>query len=338
MKYCRILLLALLYFQVGFSQSGTVQPALDNARLLMQQGEYDRAAALLQQARQQAPLDLELLKNLSYVYYLQRDFARAIETGKAAVATDSADQQTFQILGLSYKAIAAYKEANKMYRTALKKFPASGMLYSELGESLKEDNQPKEAIAQWELGIEKDPNYSGNYYHAVQYYRQQQNHVRVLLYSELFVNLESYTPRTGEMKTSLAASLAGLLKPGVINDLLKTATLSEFEKQVLQHYNKNSQLIVNGLSIDNISSIRTRFVLDWYNAAAVRFPYRLFDQWQYLIRQGLFEAYNQWLLGETVNKDAYQLWQNTHANETIKLQEFQQSRVFRLAPGQYYMQ
>lgn len=338
MKYCGLLLMGLLFFQAGFSQAGTVKPALENARMLMQQGEYDRAANLLQQARQQAPLDMELLKNLSYIYYLQRDFARAIETGKAAVATDSADQQTFQILGLSYKAIASYKEANKMYRAALKKFPGSGMLYSELGESLKEDNQSKEAIAQWELGIEKDPNYSGNYYHAVQYYQQQQNHVRVLLYSELFVNLESYTSRTKEMKASLAASLSGLLKPGVINGLLKTAGLTEFEKQVLQHYNKNSHLIAIGLSIDNISSIRTRFVLDWYNAAAVRFPYRLFDQWQYLIRQGLFEAYNQWLLGETVNNDAYQLWQNTHANETTKFQQFQQSRVFKLAPGQYYMQ
>ncbi|MDD2791616.1 MAG: tetratricopeptide repeat protein [Sediminibacterium sp.] len=338
MKYCGLLLMGLLCFQTGFSQTGTVKPALENARVLMQQGEYDRAAAFLQQSRQLEPLNPELLKNLSYVYYLQRDFAGAIEAGKAAVATDSADQQTFQILGLSYKAIAAYKEANKMYRSALKKFPGSGMLYSELGESLKEDNQPKEAIAQWELGIEKDPNYSGNYYHAVQYYQQQQNLVRVLLYSELFVNLESFTSRTKEMKASLAASLAGLLKPGVINGLSKIAALTAFEKQVLQHYNKNSQLIANGLSIDNISSIRTRFVLDWYNAAADRFPYRLFDQWQYLIRQGLFEAYNQWLLGETVNKDAYLLWQNTHAGETTNFQEFQQSRVFKLVTGQYYMQ
>lgn len=225
-----------------------------------------------------------------------------------------------------------------MYRVALKKFPASGMLYSELGESLKEDNQPKEAIVQWELGIEKDPNYSGNYYHAVQYYQQQQNHIRVLLYSELFVNLESYTSKTKEMKASLAASLAGLLKPGVINGLLKNGVMTEFEKQVVQHYNKNSQLIANGLSLDNISSIRTRFVLDWYNTAAIRFPYRLFDQWQYLIRQGLFEAYNQWLLGETVNKDAHLLWQNTHSDEMTKFQAFQQSRVFKLAPGQYYMQ
>ena len=338
MKYYGLVLMGLLCFLAGFSQNSAVKPALENARMLMQQGDYDGAAAALQQVRQQAPLDLDLLKNLSYVYYLQRDFARSIETGKAAVATDSADQQTFQILGLSYKAIAAYKEANKLYRTALKKFPGSGILYSELGESLKEDNQSKEAIAQWELGIEKDPNYSGNYYHAVQYYQQQQNHLRALLYSELFVNLESYSARTKEMKASLAASLAGLLKPGVVNGLLKTAALTEFEKQVLQHYNKNNQLIANGLSLDNISSIRTRFVLDWYNTAAIRFPYRLFDQWQYLIRQGLFEAYNQWLLGETVNKDAHLLWQNTHANEITRLKEFQQSRVFKLAPGQYYMQ
>lgn len=338
MKYCGLLLIGLLSLQAGFSQTSGAKQLLENARILMQQGDYNNAVAVFEQARQQAPLDLELLKNLSYVYYLQRDFSRAIETGKVAAAMDSADQQAFQILGLSYKAIAAYKEANKLYRAALKKFPNSGVIYNELGECLKEDNQAKEAIAQWEKGIEKDPNYSSNYYNAVKYYELQQNHIRVLLYSELFVNLESYTQRTKEVKAYMAASLEGLLKPGAINGLLAGSTLSAFERQVVQHYNKNSQLIAGGLSIHNISSIRTRLVLDWYNGDAARFPYRLFDQWQYLIREGIFEAYNQWLLGETVNKDAYQLWQNNHAKEAAQFQQFQQSRVFKLAAGQYYMQ
>ncbi|HJV20449.1 MAG TPA: tetratricopeptide repeat protein [Sediminibacterium sp.] len=338
MKYCGLLLIALFSLLAGSSQVSGTKQLLENARILMQQGDYNNAASVLQQARQQAPLDLELLKNLSYVYYLQREFSNAIETGKVAVAMDSADQQAFQILGLSYKAIAAYKEANKLYRTALKKFPNSGMLYNELGECLKEDNQPKAAIELWEKGIQKDPNYSGNYYNAVKYHQQQQNHVRVLLYSELFVNLESYTPRTKEVKACLAASLEGLLKPGVINSLLVGSTLSAFERQVALHYSKNSQLIADELSIHSISSIRTRLVLDWYNGDAARFPYRLFDQWQYLIREGIFEAYNQWLLGEVVNNDAYQLWQNNHAKEVAQFRQFQQSRVFKMVPGQYYMQ
>ena len=55
----------------------------------------------------------------------------------------------------------------------------------------------------WEKGIEIDPNYSGNYYNAAQYYFFTQDKVWGLVYGEIFVNLESYSKRTAEMKDLL---------------------------------------------------------------------------------------------------------------------------------------
>jgi hypothetical protein len=64
------------------------------------------------------------------------------------------------------------------------------------------DNDLKNAIVQWEKGIEVDANYSSNYYNAVKYYAQNQQPdlFWIAIHGENFVNLESYTARTKEIK------------------------------------------------------------------------------------------------------------------------------------------
>ncbi len=64
----------------------------------------------------------------------------------------------------------------------------------------------KEAVKQWEKGIEVDPNHSGNYYNAAKYYYFTQDKVWSIVYGEIFVNLESYSKRTPEIKTILLNS------------------------------------------------------------------------------------------------------------------------------------
>jgi tetratricopeptide (TPR) repeat protein len=338
MKQFVLLLILLTFYGMGFSQTLTAKQLKENAQILMQQGDFDNAIAALQKARQQVPLGMELLKNLSFVYYLQRDFSRAIETGKMVTDMDSADEQSYQILGYSYKAIAAYKEANKIYRAALKKFSNSGVIYNELGENFALEKNYREAIIQWEKGIQLSPNISGNYYNAVKYYAEQKNWIRVLLYGELFVNLESYSERTTLVKTYLLAAYAGILNPDKATAAIDPATSTAFEKQVFLLFSKNKALAANGLSADNIGSIRTRFILHWQTGLSATYPYRLFDHWQYLINEGIFEAYNQWIFEEALNKDAYGCWKINHSAESLKFEQFQQSRVFKISAGQYYTQ
>ena len=82
--------------------------------------------------------------------------------------------------------------------------------------------------------------------------------------------------------------------------------------------------------------IRTRFILDWYEKNAAKFPFRLFDYQQQLIREGMFDAYNQWLFGATENLAAYDNWTKTHAEEYNGFNAFQKSRVFKMPVGQHY--
>ena len=74
-------------------------------------------------------------------------------------------------LGDVYKrqALNDTKEAEKIYKKGIKKFPNSGPLYNEYGELLL-GQKDYNAIKQWEKGIEVNPGYSKNYYNACKYY------------------------------------------------------------------------------------------------------------------------------------------------------------------------
>ena len=89
-----------------------------------------------------------------------------------------------------------------MYKQGIKEISRSGELYNEYGEMLWA-NQDAEAIRFWEKGIEVDPNYSSNYYNASKFYYFTYDKVWSLIYGEMFINLESYSRRTPEIKSLL---------------------------------------------------------------------------------------------------------------------------------------
>lgn len=336
MRKLLIIFIGLVFFGSVTAQTLTVKQLQENAKAFMQQGDFDNAVASLQKARQTDPLNMELLKNLSFTYFLQRDFAKAIETGKIVIEMDDADQQAFQILGLSYKSLASYKEANKLYKIALKKFPNGGVIYNEYGESLALEKNTREAINQWEKGIQLDPNYSGNYYNAIKYYSDQQNYIRIILYGELFVNLESYSAKTNEVKNTLLVAYKNLFK--IVNNKIQLSTteLSPFEQKVLAIFKEVNNNTTNLTSVEQLTEAKQLFLAKWLTTEEINFPYRLFDHWQYLATKNMLSAYNQWLLANAFSENAFSVWQQNHVDEFNQFQLFQQSRVFKIPVAQYY--
>src|SRR5690349_6417362 len=172
----------------------------------MRGGDWTNAVLVLTKALQKDPQSSSIQKDLALTYYYQRDFAKAREVIKPLVEREDADVPTYQIAGNIYKALAERKDAEKMYKKALKKYPNSGPLYAEYGELLWMMNENFTSIEQWELGIKSDPGYAGNYYFAARYYYFTTDKVWALVYGEIFVNMESYTSRTAEVKNLLLDS------------------------------------------------------------------------------------------------------------------------------------
>ncbi len=317
------------------AQPGDTKTMQETARNFMLAGDYDNAIVVLNRALDQDKNNLELQKDLVLTYYMKRDFTRALEGVKNIVDRDDADVVTYQICGNVYKGMEMTKECERMYRRALKKFPKSGPIYSELGELLWAVKDFT-AIDFWEKGIQADPAYSGNYYNAATYYFYTKDKVWSLVYGEIFVNMESLGERGMVMKEELLKGYKEKLFADA--DLLKDQDkkLSEFGISFLQGMGKQAVLTSKGINTESLTMIRARFILDWYEGNATKYPNRLFDYLQQLLREGMFEAYNQWLFGPVDNLAAYENWTKSHAAEYEAFNKFQRSRIFRMPPGQYY--
>ena len=335
MKKQLILLTLILVSLISFGQPDGPKTMHENAKTFMRQGDFTNAVAILNRALQIDKNNLEMQKDLAMSYYLKRDFEKALDVVKILMDREDADVVSFQIAGNVYKELEEIKECDKMYKKALKKFPNSGPLYSEYGELLwsKKDFS---AINLWEKGIQVDPAYSGNYYNAARYYFFTKDKVWSLIYGEVFVNMESLGDRGAAMKKLLLDAYKEKLFADA--DLMKgeDKNKNEFSHAFLECMEKQSSLVNKGINTETLTMIRTRFILDWFNKYAGKFPFKLFDYQRQLIQDGLFPAYNQWLFGTVEDLTAYSTWTQTHDEEYKNFASFQKTRVFRMPSGQYY--
>jgi tetratricopeptide (TPR) repeat protein len=326
-----VLLLAGFVWIAGAQSTNELR---DKARAYTREGDYNNAIVVLSRALQSDRDNIEIQKDLAFTYYLKKDYVRAIEAAKPIVERPDADVQSFQILGLVYKALEEKKELGKMYKTALKKFPKSGPLYNEYGELQWDNKEYKEAIKTWEKGIENDPGSAGNYYNAAKYYYFSSDKVWGLLYGEMFINIESYTARTEEIKKIL---FEGYKKLFSNNDIRKNQDMkNDFVRYYLELMDKNGVSVATGITPESLTTLRARFTLDWFQRYAGKYPFRLFDHYDQLMKLGLFDAYNQWVFQSASNPEAYKKWTEVHADAQKEFIRLQQNRLFKVPALQYY--
>jgi len=326
----------LIMINTGFAQAQDADALRETGRSFMRQGDFPSALQALDKALELKPGNIDILKDKAFIYYLQRDFAGTIDLCKKITAREDADAQSFQILGLAYKAIAETKESEKMYKQALAKFPKSGALHSDYGELLSSLNNAAEAIKYWEKGIEADANYSGNYYFATKYYAQKGNIIWGLLYGEIFVNIESLSKRSEEIKTIIYGGYKKLFQDVSILDNAKQSS-SVFEKAVATNLGNLTSFGRFDVSPEMLTALRTRFLLSWYNNEETKkMNFRLFDYHRSLLREGYFDAYNQWLIGPITDTQKYQQWTAKHGDDVKAFQQYQRNELFKMPAGQYY--
>ena len=330
MRQLRWILLLVLSPTLLFAQM-TIRQIQESARVFNNRGDHDNAVIVLQRGLKEYPNALELQKDLAFSLALKRDFIKAKELTEILTDRPDADISCFQLAGNVLKALEEVKDCEKIYRKGLKKFPESGQLHSELGELLWSIKDGR-AIESWEDGIRLDPNYAGNYYNAALYYSNNDNSIGSLLYAEIYINMESRSERAKSMKRILLEQYRKLLSSNY--SLPKKS--SSFYNAVKQTIDSASGPALNGLQVETLTMIRTRFILDWFEKFPTQYPFRLFDHQRQLLQSGLFEAYDQWLFREVSDPQQFQDWTQSHAELYQKLKDFLFNRVFKVPAGQYY--
>lgn len=330
--------LLLLLFAAAFTSGSFGQGAKElhnTAQNYLKEGDYQNAILVLDRALALEPNNKEMLKDALFANYLKRDFAKAIEIGKPLVERSDADIRSFQLLGLVYKSIADYKECEKMYKRALKLYPNAGIMYSEYGEILAEKDVDN-AIKLWEKGIESDPNYSSNYYYVAKYYAQNNELLWSILFGEIFLNIESYSKRSNEIKVLLLDQYKKFFEKTDFPDNFFAKKTNAFTNNVARVLLKQTPQSVYGITPETLTAIRTRFILDWFDKYGDQFPFRLFDHHRQLLQEGHFEAYNQWLFGAATSNEGYQQWQKSHQEEMTGYLNYSRNKVFKIPSGQQY--
>lgn len=339
-KHNILFLLFVIASFIATAQKDTTTP-YQKAQAFMRQGDFANAELVLNKALQQTPDDINLMRSLTIIYYLQQNFTKALEVGTKLTSRLDVDVSSYQALGLVYKAIADYAACEKLYKKALEEYPNSGLIYCEYGELLKDKN-PQTAISLWEKGIQLDPNYTGNYYNATLYYAMNSNWIWTIIYAEVFINMESLTARTTQIKETLFNAYKNLFVD--MSRPNPNAAISQensaFAKAVWTTYSKQSGMTNNGITPESLSNVRKQFIKDWYaQGYAYQFPFYPFDYINTLIQKDMFDAYNQWIFGAIANNTAsYQAWANAHQKENDTFLKYQRSDVLKLPRGQYYKQ
>jgi Tfp pilus assembly protein PilF len=331
--FCGVVMLAATaHAQTPTTDAKTPQ---ETARAYTRQGDYTNALVVLNEALKKDPQNLELSKDIAFNYYLEKDYDKGIAVGKGLVERPDADVTSYQILALLYKATGEVKDCDRLYKAGIKRYPLSGVLLSEYGEMLWAQ-QDYAAIKLWEKGIQIDPSYSGNYYNAARYYFFTQDKVWGLIYGEIFLNLESYSKRTAEIKDLL---LEGYKKLFTDANMQKNQDIkSPFVVAFLNIIGKESFTIAKGISAESLTVLRTKFIIDWFQTYPTNYPFHLFDYERQLLKDGMFDAYNQWLFGAAENLPVFQAWTTAHSDEYTRFTDFQRGRVFKMPEGQYYQE
>lgn len=323
--------------------SPEVEQLYQKGKISLSKGYFEEAILLFRQAAQLAPGVAVLYRDLGQALLLARKPGEAVAAIMPIIERGSADEQTYQIAAAALTASGNTKKARTALEQGLKRYPGSGLLYHESGKTHERNGDLKKALAAWLSGIERDPGFHLNYYNAATSLARLDQPLWALLYGEIFINMERQTPRSNEVRALLIDSYRKLFvqigsQPGAgFGSVAQNRTAPPgFEQAAMQTFISLSPVVSDGISIENLVMLRTRFAMEWARSYASRFPHSLFVYHDRMLREGRFEAYNQWLLGKAADESQHQTWIQFHKAAIPDFEQWAQTNKLQLSASDYY--
>lgn len=307
------------------------------------QKDYTNAILVYNQLARMEPRNLIYRRELAFAYFLGGDLSRATQVITPLLKAPEADEATFLTAAQIFSRRNMPKAATNAIEKGIKKFPKSGILYSDYGRLYAAKKKYYKAESAWEKGIKYEPNYHMNYYNLAKNYFVSQRPLWAIIYGETFINMERYSRRTEEMKKLVFDSYKQLIannqlashgSKGDKKNLRKSQ--SDFENKIQKVYQGLSDVVMGGVDVDNVVMLRTRFLLRWSQIEGRDYPFQLFDFMNDLLAMDHFEAYNQWVFGKAANEKNYINWVKENPEQFSAFENFYRSNRYRNLPGQYY--
>ncbi len=310
-----------LQFALAQSESGTDAYSIGVEGIkLVDEGQYEEGIKLLKQARNLEP----------------HEYDYAFEIGKAYLKSGNPKKGEKYLFDLQYNKNAqadlyitlsnCYLELDESKKTqdperkkeldalryGIQKLPTEGILYLELGKRKLAMEESVDALAVFEAGIQKAPNFAENYFWAAKLMKATGNHIWAWFYAEICFNM------TDDVD---------LLRSSAI--MISSGSNAVFESK----WNGNPEKLDQGLKIvlsekcsngENESNLqlekRTCLLQNWkYDSFSVS---PLFQRLNELENLGFLEAYLATILHEN-DKEEFLKWLPQH------VKTFEEYRTWR---------
>lgn len=318
-----------------------VKMLYEQAKGYLTNGNFTEAIVRYQQAIRIAPEIVLLHRELGYAYYLAGGYTDAINTLEPIIAEGKADAEVYKIMIQSLQGKGDDKKAKRMLKDALEQVPNSGQLYHAMGVLYDNEHNSEEALKAWLTGIERDPTYHLNYYEAARMYMISGNLVWAILYAESFINMEQQTPRSYDARRLMLEAYNRMFNRLATKEIpkygsSKSSRPQTFEDAVYSTYMKLSPVMSDGITTENLIMLRTRFIMDWTQNYADRYPYTMFGRHDEMLRRGYYDMYNQWLFGKVENESQYVAWTKFHENAMPAFESWMRQKPYKPVNGDFY--
>jgi tetratricopeptide (TPR) repeat protein len=289
---------------------------------LVDENKLDEAITTFTQAQKLDAKNIDITYEIAHCYYTKGDFKTAIPYLEKIVKNPKALDHVYQLLGNSYDNEFRKQEAFATYKKGLEKYPNSGPLYTEMGVLHISKKELQKALNYFEKGIQVDPTFASNYYHASKLFCASPNKMWGLLYGEIFMNMDRNSKRTQEISKVLFDTYAKGFR--IENDKIKNVNFCSDTNTVVKNkpnkkinYGKEIyELILLSSSIDKdviniatLQQIRASFAKLYTEKYNTDYPNILFAYHQQMIEANVMEAYTYWLLNKG-NEFEFKLWAN----------------------------
>ncbi|HMN32676.1 MAG: tetratricopeptide repeat protein [Chitinophagaceae bacterium] len=310
------------------------------AKNYIQQSDYANAIMVFNQAVNIEPDNQLFNRELAYTYFLLGDVIKAEKVIKPLLKNEEVDEQTFQVASKIYRALKKTDDAKTVINKGISKYPTAGALYSEKGEIYTQEKKYKSASEAWEKGVENAPSYHLNYYNLTKVYFFTKQYLWAIIYGETFVNMESFSAKSEELKKIIFESykflISDLNNKALDGKVNRYEDPKNFETSCYKVFDDIKNIVTGGINSDNLSQLRMRFVIDWNKQFATTYPLALFDYQQQMILNQHFDPYNKWLFGNIDNSQQYKQWTQKFASQMNHFDSYFRNNKLIPRENQYY--
>jgi len=288
---------------------------------LEDEGKFDEALKLLDEAQKLDPDNIVYPYEASYCYYSQEQYQKVVDALEKLKDRPDSFDRLYELLGNSYDVLKQSDKAIAIYEEGLKKFPNSGVLYLERGTMPLTRKDYNEAIKYFEKGIEVDPKFASNYYWAAKLYCGSDASMWGMMYGEIFMNLERNSKRTGEISKLLFDTYKKNITfpaPDKISVAFNKQTVISIDdsKNIKMPYSMNYEMSLSlgvagekTIDLNSLDRIRQNFIKFYTEKGFDKEkPNVLFVYQNQITQANQMEAYNHWLLMKG-DDAAFNTWQ-----------------------------